>query len=74
MIYVPYEVLRDMGEPGSEYTSSKDLSNNMRGLTSLLPGDMTQVFNRRVLYQDSYTRARESSHQDIPLQRYRTEN
>lgn len=42
-----------MVEPGSEYTSSDDLSNKMRGLTSLDPGEITHVLVRRVLYHDS---------------------
>lgn len=65
--YVPAWVLRSMGEPGSEYTSSEDLSNRMRGLMSSDPGEITHVLVRRVLYQDSYTKANESSHQEIPL-------
>lgn len=55
-----------MGEPGSEYTSSDDLSNNKRGVLSD-PGATNQVLTRRVLYQDSYISAIESSHQLIPL-------
>lgn len=60
-------VLRSIGEPGSEYTSSEDLSNKMRGLTSFLSGEITHVLVFRVLYQDSYTNARDSSHQEVPL-------
>lgn len=67
IIYVPALVLRIMGEPGSEYTSSEDRSNRMRGVTSSDPGETTHVFIRLVLYQDSYTKASESSHQEIPL-------
>lgn len=51
--YVPAAVLLSMVEPGSEYTSSDDLSNKMRGLTSLDPGEITHVLVRRVLYHDS---------------------
>ena len=40
----------------------------MRVLVSLNPGEITQVLVRRVLYQDSKTNARESSHQEMPLQ------
>ena len=69
--YVPEGVLRNIGEPGSEYTSSDDLSNNKR-VFSLFPGETNQVLTRRVLYHDSYISASESSHQLIPLQRMKT--
>lgn len=70
--YVPAWVLRNMGEPGSEYTSSEDRSNRMRGGTSSDPGEITHVLIRLVLNQDSYTKANESSHQEIPLQIQKT--
>jgi hypothetical protein len=42
----------------------------MRGLTSFLSGERTHVLVFRVLYQDSYIKARDSSHQEVPLQQH----
>jgi hypothetical protein len=39
----------------------------MHGLTSFLSGESTHVLIFRVLNQDSYTKARDSSHQEVPL-------